>query len=230
MTFLLPVHILGGSLAIVAGAIALAVAKGRTLHRRSGIVFVVAMLTMGTAGAIMALRHGADPNVLGGLMSVYLVTTAWTTVRQPSVGARPLAIAGLLLSSAVGAVTLVLGIVTVVSGPIHGVPWMGFVLFAAVGLIGAAGDLRLLRAGLPRGAAMLRRHIWRMCTALFIATVSFFSIRSRVARILPEPFLGGGMRALPILLVIAAMVYWLWRVRRRQPAIAAFTPPAAARI
>ena len=54
-----------------------------------------------------------------------------------------------------------------------------------------------------------------MCFALFIAAGSFFSIRARVAKILPEPFLSAPMRALPVVLVFAAMFYWLWRVRNR---------------
>jgi hypothetical protein len=54
-----------------------------------------------------------------------------------------------------------------------------------------------------------------MCFALFIAAGSFFSIRQRVARILPEPFTSGPMRTLPILLIFGAMFYWLWKVRRR---------------
>ena len=41
----------------------------------------------------------------------------------------------------------------------------------------------------------------------------FFSIRKRVAKVLPEPFTTPMMRALPVLLVFVAMFYWLWRVR-----------------
>jgi hypothetical protein len=54
-----------------------------------------------------------------------------------------------------------------------------------------------------------------MCFALFIVAGSFFSIRERVAKVLPEPFTTGPMRTLPILLLFGAMFYWLWRVRRR---------------
>jgi len=86
---------------------------------------------------------------------------------------------------------------------------------AGVTMSAGAGDLRLLRSGALRGAARLRRHLWRMCFALFIAAGSFFSIRARVARILPEPFLSGPMRALPVLLVFVAMFYWLRRLRTR---------------
>jgi hypothetical protein len=56
-----------------------------------------------------------------------------------------------------------------------------------------------------------------MCFALFIAAGSFFSIRERVATILPAPFTTAPMRVLPILLVFGAMFYWLWRVRGRRP-------------
>jgi hypothetical protein len=55
-----------------------------------------------------------------------------------------------------------------------------------------------------------------MCFALLIAAGSFFSIRARVAKILPEPFTTPLMRALPIVLVFVAMFYWLWRVRARR--------------
>jgi hypothetical protein len=47
----------------------------------------------------------------------------------------------------------------------------------------------------------LTRHLWRMCFALFIAAGSFFSVRTRVAKVLPEPFTTAPMRALPILLL-----------------------------
>ena len=91
---------------------------------------------------------------------------------------------------------------------------MSFIL-AAVLLLAAAGDVRIMRFGVPRGGPRLARHLWRMCFALFIAAGSFFSLRERVAQILPEPFTTGPMRALPIVLLFAAMFYWLWRVRGR---------------
>jgi hypothetical protein len=55
-----------------------------------------------------------------------------------------------------------------------------------------------------------------MCFALFIAAGSFFSLEERVAKILPEPFTTGPMRALPIPLLFGTMFYWLWRVRGRR--------------
>ena len=49
----LPIHIAAGGLAIVLGAVALLVKKGGTVHRRSGLLFVYAMLVMGISASIL---------------------------------------------------------------------------------------------------------------------------------------------------------------------------------
>jgi len=228
---LLPVHILAGGLAIVVGAVALFAAKGAFLHRRSGIVFVVAMLTMGLSGSALALRNGPNANALGGFMSAYLVMTAWATVRPPSARARQVAVGAMVVAFALGFVDLALGLIALgrPHRAVDGVPAPAFLIFAVVGLLAGVGDVRVIRAGALQGAQRLRRHLWRMCFALFIAAGSFFSIRARVARILPEPFLGSGMRLLPIVLPLLLMVYWLWRVRagRSQRTIGRASAPVA---
>jgi hypothetical protein len=48
---LLILHILAGSIGLLTGAVAMAVRKGGTLHRASGNVFTVAMLTLATSAA-----------------------------------------------------------------------------------------------------------------------------------------------------------------------------------
>jgi len=221
MNLLLPIHIAAGGLAIVLGAVALVVKKGGTIHRRSGLLFVYAMLVMGFSGSILALRNGpADGNLAAGLTIAYFVGTALTTVRPVSPWTRRIHAAALALVVGLALVSIVGG-VKAFNGPRlspDGVPLrtigvMSFV-FATVMILAAAGDVRILRSGMLRGGPRLARHLWRMCFALFIAAGSFFSIRERVAKILPEPFTSGQMRALPILLLFGAMFYWLWRVRR----------------
>lgn len=221
---LLPIHIAAGALAIVCGAVALLVRKGGWTHRRSGWIFVGAMLVMGaTAGALGFLKSGrlTDGNVLGGLMVFYLVGTAWTTVRPPSPATRAFGIAGLIVAIGIALFDIAGGLraLRAPRGMLNGVPFPMFFFLATILLLAAIGDVRVLRSGALRGGPRLARHLWRMCFALFVAAGSFFSIRARVARVLPEPFTSGPMRALPILLVFVAMFYWLWRVRRR------LTPP-----
>jgi uncharacterized membrane protein len=220
---LLSIHIAAGALAIVLGAVALLVKKGGTIHRRSGMLFVYAMLVMGATASILEfLQSAAATNVIAALTSVYFVGTALTTVRPASRWTRVINVAALTVAVGLAFVSIVGGVKGVNSPGLSpgGVPFrtigvMSFIL-AAVLLLSAAGDVRIMRSGLPRGGPRLARHLWRMCFALFIAAGSFFSIRERVAKILPEPFTTGPMRALPILLLFGAMFYWLWRVRRRR--------------
>jgi len=223
MHLLLPIHVAAGGLAIVLGAVALSVKKGGTIHRRSGLLFVYAMLGMGTTASILEfLRSAAATNVVAALMSVYFVGTALTTVRPASRWTRAINVAALTVAVGLAFVSIVGGVKAVSSPALSpgGVPFrtigvMSFIL-AAVLLLAAAGDVRIMRSGMPRGGLRLARHLWRMCFALFIAAGSFFSIRERVAKILPEPFTTGPMRALPILLLFGTMFYWLWRVRGRR--------------
>ena len=220
---LLPIHIAAGGLAIALGAVALSAKKGGTLHRRSGLLFVGAMLVMGfSASALGFFKSPTDGNVFAGFIVAYFVVTALTTVRPASPWTR--VINGVALAFALGlALACLVGGVKDVNSPglsPGGVPFrtigvMSFVL-ATVLLLGAIGDLRVMRVGLPHGRPRLARHLWRMCFALFIAAGSFFSIRERVATILPEPLTTGPMRALPIILLFGVMLYWLWRLRGRR--------------
>ena len=220
---LLPIHIAAGGLAIVLGAVALSVKKGGTTHRRSGQLFVFAMLVMGATASTLGFRNSpTDPNVFAGFMTAYFVGTALTTVRPVSSWTRAINVVALTV-----AVVLALGSIV---GGVRGVNTPGLspggVPFRTIGVmslviatvltLAAAGDVRIMRFGMPRGRPRLARHLWRMCFALFIAAGSFFSIRERVATILPEPFTTGPMRTLPFLLLFGAMFYWLWRLRGRR--------------
>ncbi|MEY2564021.1 MAG: hypothetical protein QOH88_2214 [Verrucomicrobiota bacterium] len=208
---LLPIHVAAGGLALVLGAVALSVKKGGNVHRRSGLLFVYAMMVMGITAAILGN--------FGGLMAVYFVATALTTVRPESSRTRWINVAALALAVVLALLDILGGVKAFNSprGVLNGAPFQMLFFIAAVMILAAAGDVRVLRFGVPRGGPRLARHLWRMCFALFIAAGSFFSIRQRVAKILPEPFTTVPMRMLPILLIFGAMFYWLWRVRRRRP-------------
>lgn len=221
---LLTVHILAGSLAILLGAVALSVRKGGSIHRRSGMLFVYAMVVMGITASMLEFYRGAGAtNLVAALLSLYFVGTALTTVRPASRWTRVINVAALMVAVGLAILALIGGVRGVSSTalssggvPLRTIGVMSFVLAAAL-MLAAAGDVRVMRFGMPRGGPRLARHLWRMCFALFIAAASFFSIRERVATILPEPFTTGPMRALPIVLLFGAMFYWLWKVRRRRP-------------
>jgi hypothetical protein len=211
MPLVLPIHVAAGGLALVLGAVALSAKKGGTVHRRSGLVFVGAMVVMGVSAAILG-------NAGGGLTAIYFVATALLTVRPASARTRTFHVAALILVFGLALFTIAGGVKALNDprGVLNGVPFGMYFFLAAVMLLAAAGDVRVLRFGAPRGRPRLARHLWRMCFALFITAGSFFSVRERVAKVLPEPFTTAPMRALPILLVFGAMFLWLWKLRGRR--------------
>jgi hypothetical protein len=216
---LLPIHILAGALALMLGAVALLAPKGASWHRRSGRVFVYAMVTMGISGSILGFRRSSmDLNVVTGMMPAYFVITAMMTVRPDSTWTRRITAGALTYALALSVLLMMRGFTAMARprGTIEGVPYLMLFFLATIFAMAAAGDVRVVRSGPLRGGARLARHLWRMCFALFIAAGSFFSIRERVARILPEPFTTAPIRALPVILVFGAMFYWLWRVRRNR--------------
>ena len=216
---LLPIHIVAGGLAIILGGTALIASKGGTLHRKSGLLFVFAMLTMGISGSVLALRQSlTNPNVMGGFMSAYFVVTALMTVRSVTPWTRRVTIGALVVALVLATYQFALGIAALGTPrrAINGVPFFMLFFLGTITSLAAIGDIRTLRAGALKGSTRLARHLWRMCFALFIAAGSFFSIRARVAKVLPEPFTTPGIRALPVLLIFVAMFYWLWRVRGRR--------------
>jgi hypothetical protein len=221
---LLPIHIAAGGLAIILGAIALSVKKGGAIHRRSGSLFAYAMLIMAASASILSLLKGrADGNVLASVLTAYFVGTALTTVRPVSAWTRRINAVALSVAVVLAAGCAVNGarMINTPGRDLNGVPnqtaGMMSLIVGVLLLMAAAGDVRIMRFGMHRGGPRLARHLWRMCFALFIAAGSFFSLRERVAHILPAPFATGPMRALPIVLLFGAMFYWLWRVRGRRP-------------
>lgn len=210
------IHILGASIGLLAGYLALYVSKGGALHRRAGTLFVFAMLGMCAAGLIIAIVRGVAPevNVPAGLLTAYLVITAFTTVR-PEAGARWLDVGAMVTALAVGLASLSFGAQAIAAGGSRNeIPAFPFFLFGILGVLGAAGDLRVLRTGARKGPYRLARHLWRMCFALLIAAMSFFLGPSERV---PELIRGSlPLRVIPVLAVLLTMLYWVWRVRFRR--------------
>ena len=208
---LLPIHVIGGVIAIATGFVALYVVKGGSLHRSSGTIFVYAMLVMSLTGAVAALSHpGTAMNVPAGLVTAYLVVTSLLTVRPPSAASRRVERAAMVAAFALGVASFALAIVSGVRGN------SGFVfpllMFGTLAVSAGAGDRRMILAGGLQGRERIRRHLWRMCTALFIAAGSF--LLGPVRRI-PEPLRIPALRVIPFI-VLATMAYWLWRYRRNR--------------
>jgi hypothetical protein len=210
-------HVFAGSVALLAGYVALFAPKGAWLHRRSGIVFVGAMLAMAFAGlAIAAMRDVAPSvNITAALLAAYLVTTALVTVRPLGSKTRAFHLAAFFIALSLALVEFAFAFAAIGNGGSHdGIPAFPFLLFGVVSLLAGIGDAQILRSGPRAGASRLARHLWRMCAALLIAALSFFIGQ---ADVIPAPVRLPLLLALPLLAVIVLMIYWLRRVRVRAP-------------
>ena len=210
------VHVVAGGLALLFGFAALSASKGGTLHRKSGMLFVYTVLTMALTGTVMAALNAQNESVIGGVLTIYLVTTSLIAVRPPTATLRRVELGAMVVAIALGATCLTFGIQALTSptGTRGGIPYAVFFMFATVTSLGVIGDVRKMRAGVLKGAPRLIRHLWRMCYAFWIATASFFwGPRERVAKILPDVLVTPALLSLPVVAVILVMLYWLWRVR-----------------
>jgi uncharacterized membrane protein len=223
---LLPIHVTAGLLSIAAGAVALYAIKGSPLHRKSGLVFVAAMLTMASTGAVVAIAKSDPGTALGGALVFYIVCTALLTVKRTVSESRVLLTALMLMALAICVVELSLG-AAASHMPDHRLgkyPAAFFYVFSVVALLCASGDARILWRGHLDGAQRLVRHLWRMCFAMWFATTSFFLGQ---AKVFPEPLRHAiGIRAIPVVLVLVVMFYWLARVRMKNRHAVSLAEPA----
>ena len=204
----IPVHVVAGATAILSGYVALFAAKGSRGHRVSGLIFVGSMLVMSLSGAAIAIgRPGVAVNVPAGLVTAYLIATGFATVRPPSPRLRAFERAAMRAAFVFGAASI-----AIAATGTQGAFTAPVIMFGLLALGGANGDRRMLRAGGLQGAPRLKRHLWRMCTGLFVAAASFFL--GPAGRV-PEPLRLPPFRMLP-LLALATMAFWLWRLRARR--------------
>ncbi|MBA2706909.1 MAG: hypothetical protein H0U59_03790 [Gemmatimonadaceae bacterium] len=208
---LLPAHIIGGLIAIVAGFVAIYALKGGRLHRGSGKIFVYSMLVLALTGAVLGVLKSQRLNAAQGVLTFYLVTTAFLTVRRRSDGFPWIDAGAMLVAFTVGLYEVTLGFEALNSprGTMDGVPAGAAFTFATVALLAALGDVRMMMVRGLQGAQRIARHLWRMCFALFVATGSFFLGQSQV---FPKPIRIVPLLAVPALLPLVLMLYWLVRV------------------
>lgn len=142
----LPAHILAGVLALVFGYVALYATKGATWHRKSGMLFVFTMVTLSLSGALMeALTKSlTSVNVVAGLLTFYFVVTAVLSVRRPAHDSPWIDRAAVIVALIVSVFAFRAGVDLMGSGRPEAAPSF---IFGIVGLRGATGDIRVLRAG-----------------------------------------------------------------------------------
>jgi hypothetical protein len=218
MSPLLILHASAGAIGILSGAAALSVRKGERLHRAFGTVFFVFMLIVSVLAVCLAvfvppIFAGAAPpsaSISVAILTIYLVATAWMTVRRKDRSIGQFEKAAFLIAVGVAAALLIFGL-HAASVPTAGIAdYVPYFVFASFAAFAAAMDLKMILRGGVSGAQRIARHLWRMSFALFFATAFFFLGQQQV---LPRFMQGSPILIVLALVPLAMMIFWLFRVR-----------------
>jgi uncharacterized membrane protein len=209
---ILVLHISAGILALLSGTVAIFFRKGSRGHRLSGKVFVLSMLSMAVFAVYLAFLKSQVSNVIGGVLTFYLVATGWAAARRKDGETSAFDWVALAFAVLVGALQVDFGIEAArsLTGLKYGYPAPLYFIFGSLALLAAAGDLRMLAHGGLFGVQRITRHLWRMCFALFFATGSFFLGQKQV---FPAFLRGSNILFIPAFLPLLLLVFWVIRVR-----------------
>jgi hypothetical protein len=212
---ILYLHIAAGGLGIASGAAALVIRKGGPLHRIVGNVFFVSMLIMAAIGAAVSpfLPKPQWVNVFMGVFTCFLVLTSRATIRRKEGSIGTLDRGAFVFATLMTLAALVFGVAVALS-PTRSID--DFTIRSAAVLTTlwasvAVAERRMITRGGVFGAQRVIRHLWRMCVALLIAVVSLFLGQ---AKMFPADVQGTGLLFVPAFAVMAAIGYWLFRMRR----------------
>ena len=224
-SLILIVHICGGVVGLVSGTAAMCFRKGSPRHVLAGRIFVASMLTMAVGATYLGIVRHQPNNTGGGILTFYLIGTAWLTARRRDGETSRFDWVALLIPLAIGILNWMTGIKVLRSGhsSLDGVP-VGMILFmGSVCLLTVAGDVRMLVSGGVFGAKRIARHLWRMCFGLFIAAGSFFLGGSNrplrllstvgIGKYLSPAIFGTTLYVVLTILPLILLIFWLVRVR-----------------
>lgn len=205
MNAILYPHIAAGLVAVISGFLAVGVRKGGQLHALAGTWFFGSMLVLGVTASVLEPFRTPEPgSPIGGMIVCYFVATSWMTARRRD--GRP----GWFEKLACAAVLALAALVLI--GSLTGAAERPGVALAvgATCLLAGLLDLNFILRGQLSGPRRIARHLWRMCTAFFIATGSFFLGQQDV--------LPAAVRGSPVLWILAFapfgfMLFWLVRIR-----------------
>jgi hypothetical protein len=180
---------------------------------------------MGLAAVYLASVRHQPNNIGGGILTVYLIGTAWLTAKRRDGGTSRFDWIALLIPLVIGIIAWKNGLDALRSpaGDKYGVPAGMHPFMGTVCLLAATGDVRMLVRDGVVGAKRISRHLWRMCFGLFIAAGSFFFGPSNrplrllssvgIAQHLPAALFGTGLYLVLTIPPLILLIFWLLRVR-----------------
>jgi uncharacterized membrane protein len=202
------VHIVGGTVALSAGAAALWFRKGGTGHARAGTIFFGAMFVLTASGWLIASLKPDWGTAAIAIFTAYLVVSARVSARRRDGKPGRIVFVGCGVAIACALAFLWLGLFGGTRP--NALPPAADFPFAGLAALAVALDLNFILRGAAAPPQRIARHVWRMCTALLIAAISFFVGQQKV---MPVSWRGSLLLLMPPLTVFVLMLFWLMRLR-----------------
>ncbi len=202
------VHAGFGALGLLSGMLALWARKGSPVHRRAGAVFFAVMTVTAASGAYLGFKTAELGNAIAGIVTIYLLTTSWMTVRRPEKQIGLFDLGAFLFATAATVAAFWSAFAAIQSGSalLGGIPYL---VIASIVAIAVISDLSvLLRRGL-RGRQRIARHLWRMLLGFAAAVGSFFPGQLPFFPQVIQDVRPIILLFIPFFTVIAAMIGWL---------------------
>lgn len=190
------VHIISGFLALITGAVALIVRKGKGIHILSGKMYVLLMLVVAVSALVLSLLKSNIFLLLIAFFAIYQTITGYRAVTNKS--QRPNLFDWLIM---------LLGVFT---GTYMILTWnLVLIVFGAIAVFLAILDLRtylfVLSGRTLPPLVWLRRHIGFMVGAYIATFTAFVVVNIRYEAVPWLPWLA------PTIVGIPLMQYWTWK-------------------
>lgn len=206
-------HIIFGTIAVLAGSVALGVRKGSAKHINAGRLFAFTMILASGIGAILGLLK-LDSHYItfhAGILGVTLITSSLLTVRARGSQLGYLSL-GVGITNLVNTLALVgagLHAMSLPDSVLLGFHASNYFFLSGMAGIAAVGDISLLFRKTLSNKHRLARHLWRMCLGFFIAAGSAFT--GPGSSIFPQAVQDSGILSAPELIIICLMLFWFFR-------------------
>jgi uncharacterized membrane protein len=215
---LLPIlHVTTGTLAVLAGAAALAARKGRSVHILSGRIFAASMVVSSIMGAALGLLKADQFYITfhAGILSVTLITSSLLTLRAPRLNWFHRVVNGINAANFVALAAIGFHALSEPGGIAFGFAAEDYFFLGAMAVMATICDVSLLWRKPLRQNHRIARHLWRMCFGFFIAAGSAFT--GPGASAFPDIIQNSGILSLPELAILLLMLFWLVRTLMRKP-------------
>ncbi len=196
---MLAVHVTGGTVALLAGPVAMLAPKGRTLHRSAGLAYALAMGCTALSALCLALATANRLLLVIAVFSFFLVFNGWRALGQKRLHQR---LGARWFDWLLSALTLLFSAALLLAGLREGDVVALF--FGAGGSALAAREMRLLSGRIAPGGWLLR-HLVDMGGA-YIATVTAFAVVTLTFLPPPVAFIVPTLVGTPIIARVAARV------------------------